>query len=283
MRRILPGILLLSVVILVPVGCKPPKDPDDGNLVLTLPTSEEPPSYAKERVSKLFVDGKDFSEPRGPKRQLKVVPAEGKDSVTVVYHFWPNTYTERIRTRVVTIPKGKTVEIDLTKEDPDKKDRIEPIYFPTPAAVVDEMCKWAKVGPDDVVWDIGSGDGRMVIQAVKNFNAKKGFGIDINEELVKKSTENAKEAGVGDRVTFRAGDALKVTDYSEATVVLLYIGDHLAERIAPDMKKTLKKGARIVSHRFRLGDWQPDEVKEINVLNNYDKLEDYKLLKWTIQ
>ncbi len=260
------------------------KDPADGNLVLVLPESSSPPSWAPDRVSKLTVEGVDFSTPRGTKRQLKVKPKEGKNSVTVVFSFWPNTYTNLIRSKVVKLDGDKAVTADLTKEDPDNPDKVKPIFFPTPYAVVDEMCKMGKVGKDDVVMDIGSGDGRMVIVGVKKFGAKKGIGIEIENYLVKKSNENAKKEGVTDKVEFRERDATTIKDFSEASVVLLYAGGFLNDKLKPVLRKTLKPGTRIVSHRFGFGDdWKPDETKKIRVKNNYDEDEDYELLLWTIK
>src|SRR5262249_1178627 len=152
--------------------------------------------------------------PRGPKRRLKVDrPADPKSSVTIVFSFWPNTYTNIIRTKKVVLPDGKSLDLNL--KDTQSDDQIRPIYYPTPTEVVEEMCRMGKVGKDDVVYDIGCGDGRMVITAAKKFGANKGVGIDINPELVTLCQKNAKEAGVGDKVEFKQGDALKIKDWSE--------------------------------------------------------------------
>jgi cyclopropane fatty-acyl-phospholipid synthase-like methyltransferase len=183
----------------------------------------------------------------------------------------------------VALVGGKAIAVDLTKKAPGDSEDIKPIYVPTPQKVVEEMCKLAKVGKDDVVYDIGCGDGRLVITAVKQFKAKKGVGIDIRAELVKKCKDNAKKAGVDDRTEFRAADALKIKDFSEATVVLLYLGDHLNLALRPTLRKTLKPGARVVSHRFLMGDWKPDRTVELRAKNLSDELDDYKLHLWTIK
>jgi predicted RNA methylase len=293
--RHLGSILMLSgVLALALVGCAgnsvgtdvPAEKPDGPygscTLNLTLPESSEPLPYAKERVSKLSIDGKDYSLPRKVKRSVKIDrPADPKTPVTIVFDFWPNTYTNIIRTKKVKLPADKTMDLDLSAKQSD--DDIRPIFVPTPNEVVEAMCGMAKIGKDDVVYDIGCGDGRLVITAVKKFGAKKGVGIDINEELVAKCKENGKEAGVNDRVEFKAGDALKIKDWSDATVVLLYLGDHLNEALRPALQKTLKPGARIVSHRFKMGDWKPDVSKTITAKNNYDKDEEYHLHLWTIK
>src|SRR5262249_52383154 len=198
------------------------------------------------------------------------------------YVFWINTYTEVTRTKKVKVEKGKTVKVDLTKADKDN-DRIWVIFVPTPEAVVDEMCKMAKITKDDVVYDIGCGDGRMVIHAVKKYGAKKGVGIDLKAERIKECNANAKKAKVTDKVTFLQKDALTIKDFSEATVVLLYLSNPLNEALRPTLQKTLKPGARIVSHRFKMGDWKPDSTKVIKAKDNYGEEDDFELHLWTIK
>ena len=100
--------------------------------------------------------------------------------------------------------------MDLNKEDPNQRDHVEVIYVPTPNKVVDEMLKMAKVGPNDVVWDIGCGDGRLVLMAVEKYGAKRGLGIDISPARIMESQENARLSPKKDRVEFKVGDALKL-------------------------------------------------------------------------
>ena len=143
---------------------------------------------------------------------------------------------------------------------------------------------FAAVGPDDVVYDIGCGDGRLVIQAVKFFGAKKGVGIDIRDSLILECLKNARREEVSDKVEFRVADALKIKDFSEASVVLLYLGDFLNHKLKPTLQGTLKPGSRVVSHRFLMGDdWPPDESITITATNNYGKQEEYHLHLWTIK
>ena len=257
--------------------------PSTANLVLILPESADPPKHAPERVTMLTIDGHDYTLPRSTRRHLFIEPAAGKDKITIEYSFWPNTYTNIIRTKVVPHSRSSKTDVDLTREDSATPDKIKPIYFPTPNEVVEAMLKLGDVGPDDVVHDIGSGDGRLVIMAVKKFNAKKGFGIDIEEYLVDKSRENARKEGVEGKVEFRAGDALELKDFSEASVVLLYIGTDLNLKLRPLLQKTLKPGSRVVSHRFKMGDWTPDRSVTIKAKNNYDEMEQYELHLWTIK
>ena len=252
-------------------------------LVLKLPFSVVPPPRSPERVSKLEIDGKDYSSPRRLTRTLEVDPKKGADTVTVVFTYWPTVYTRFTRTKVVKVVKGETVQVSLEKADPKVPDKIYVIYFPTPIEVVDAMCKLGGIGKDDVVYDIGCGDGRLVIQAVKKFGAKKAVGIDISAERIRECNANAKAAGVADKVMFLEKDALTIKDFSEATVVLTYMSDSLNEALRPTLRKTLKPGARIVSHRFRMGDWKPQETKVIKAKNNYGNESEYQLHLWTIE
>ena len=122
------------------------------------------------------------------------------------------------------------------------------IFVPTPQEVVDAMLKLAKVTKNDVIYDLGSGDGRIPITAAKTYGAR-GVGIDIDPQRIKEATENLKTAGVGDRVKFLNQD-LFTTDISEATVVTLYLLPSLNVKLIPKLNKELKPGTRIVSHAF---------------------------------
>lgn len=129
-------------------------------------------------------------------------------------------------------------------------------YVATPESVGHEMLRLAGVGPDDVVYDLGSGDGRLVIAAARDFGAR-GVGVEINPQLVGESQERAVRAGVADRLRFVWQD-LFVTPLREATVVTLYLGDALNLRLRPRLLAELAPGTRIVSHDFAMGDWRPD-------------------------
>lgn len=136
------------------------------------------------------------------------------------------------------------------------------IYVPTSDTVVDAMLKLARVESDDVVYDLGSGDGRIVIAAAKNYGAQ-GVGIDIDPERISESNQNARDAGVTDKVTFLEGDLFE-SDFREATVVTLYLLSRLNERLKPILLEQLKPGTRIVSHAFSMGDWEPEETQVID-------------------
>jgi len=129
-------------------------------------------------------------------------------------------------------------------------------YVPTPQAVVDRMLEIAKVGPSDYLIDLGSGDGRIVITAAKKFGAR-GFGVDIDPERIEESINNARRAGVSDRVAFYERDIFD-TSLTEATVITLYLLPKVNRELRPRLL-ALKPGTRIVSHDFSMGPWRPDQ------------------------
>lgn len=129
-------------------------------------------------------------------------------------------------------------------------------YVPTSNSVIDAMFKLAAITADDIVYDLGSGDGRIVIAAARKLGAH-GVGVEIDPELVKKATENARKAGVADKVRFVQGDLFQA-DLSSATVVTLYLSPTTNLRLAPKLQRELRPGARVVSNRFDMGDWTPD-------------------------
>ena len=144
-------------------------------------------------------------------------------------------------------------------------------FVATPQSVVEQMLELANVKPGDVVYDLGCGDGRVVITAAKQYGVR-AVGIDIDPERINQSLENARKAGVEDRVSFRNEDLFEA-DIREATVVSLYLLHSLNLKLRPKLWKELKPGTRIVSHNFGMGDW-PSE-KEIEVLSG-------RIYLWTI-
>ena len=130
-------------------------------------------------------------------------------------------------------------------------------FVPTPNSVIDAMLKLARVTPDDVLYDLGSGNGAIVIRAAEKFGAR-GVGVEIDSKLVKEATERARKRGVDGRVRFVQGDMFRA-DISDATVVALYLSASTNRRLAPKLMKELKPGTRVVSHRFDMYDWRPEE------------------------
>lgn len=136
------------------------------------------------------------------------------------------------------------------------------IYVPTPPAVVEAMLDMVKLRDGDVLYDLGSGDGRIPIAAARRKQVR-AVGIDIDPQRIAEANANAKAAGVTGEVSFRQAD-LFTSDFSDATVVTLYLLDTLNEKLRPKLLAELKPGTRIVSHAFRMGDWEPEKEETID-------------------
>ena len=156
--------------------------------------------------------------------------------------------------------------IAQTAAKPAEPRRPDVIFVPTPEDVVDEMLKIANVTGKDVLYDLGSGDGRIPITAAKKFGTR-GVGIDIDPERIKEANENLKTSGVGDKVRFIQGDLFQ-QDLSKATVITLYLLPALNLKLRPTLLK-LKPGTRIVSHDFDMGDWKPDKTAKVGTRSVY--------------
>lgn len=144
----------------------------------------------------------------------------------------------------------------------DSTPRLDVPYVPTPQEVVDKMLELGKVGKNDVVYDLGCGDGRIVITAAKQHGAR-GVGYDLNPVRIEEANANAKAAGVTDRVTFKVQDLFEA-DVSQATVVTLYLLPSVNQSLRPQLWKQLKVGTRIVSHSFDMGDaWPPEKTVRV--------------------
>jgi SAM-dependent methyltransferase len=135
-------------------------------------------------------------------------------------------------------------------------------YVPTSPQVVQAMLKMANVGKNDVVYDLGCGDGRIVVSAVKDFGAKSGVGVDIDPERIREAKHNARKAGITHKVSFFEGDLFK-TDLREATVVTLYLLPAVNLRLLPKLLDELKPGTRVVSHDFDMGEWKPEKTETV--------------------
>ena len=203
------------------------------------------------------------------------LPAGSSKTFTFVATWDPNTYTTMTRRRAVTVKPGEQLNVNLSVEDPN--DRVRVMYVPTPFDVADAMVKLAGVTANDVAYEPGCGDARVTIAAVKG-GAKKAVGIDIDPERVEDSRTRVKEAGLSDRIEIRLGDALDIKDLSTASVVFLYMGDHFNMLIRPNLWRELKVGARVVSHRFLMGDWKPDKT----ITMSSEVGGEYELHLWTI-
>jgi ubiquinone/menaquinone biosynthesis C-methylase UbiE len=165
----------------------------------------------------------------------------------------------------VVVVGGIAAGLQLPKRPPDVH------YTPTRHAVAEAMLELAGVTRDDVVFDLGSGDGRLPIIAAQTFGAR-GVGIEIDPKLVATARQNARDAGVSDRVTFIEGD-LFTADIAPATVVTLYLSTSMLRQLEPKLKSELRAGARVVSHQFWFQGWPPDRTTRV---------EFSELFLWTI-
>jgi len=135
-------------------------------------------------------------------------------------------------------------------------------YVASPSEIVDTMLELAGVTSSDIVFDLGCGDGRIVISAARKYGAH-GVGIDINPARVEEARANARSAGVADRVSFEVNDLFDA-DIHNATVIALYLLPDANLRLRPRLLRELKPGTRVVSHSFNMGDWKPDKQKVVN-------------------
>ena len=148
-------------------------------------------------------------------------------------------------------------------------------YVPTHEVVVEQMLALAKVTKNDVLYDLGSGDGRTVIAAARKFGTR-GVGVDINPQRIKEANENARKAKVTNLVQFRQGDLFEA-DISQATVVTLYLLPEINVKLRPKLFKELKPGTRIVSHDFDMGEWKPERVVQVQGPNR-----EHTLYSWVV-
>jgi precorrin-6B methylase 2 len=267
-------------------GCTSNPAPPAGStqIVVRLPKFEQFPDLdGKPRANRLTVAGRE--QPLDASQSGKEVTAlvEPGEKVEVEVTFWPVRYSKSVRKKTVAVKAGEKAEADLSEADPERPDHLEAIYFPTSKDLLAALMKAGEVGKDDRVLDIGCGDGRLVITAVKDYGARSGVGVDIQPELVDLSNETAKKAGVADRCAFRVEDALKMKDVSEYSVVFLYLGEELSARLQPLLRNTLKPGSRVVSHTFPVGDWKPDEVKNVMCKNNYGRDQEFPVYVYRVK
>ena len=169
--------------------------------------------------------------------------------------------SESVATQVAPAPS--VVPSPVASASPEApRPKLDVPYVPTPERVVAMMLDMAKVNKNDVVYDLGSGDGRIVITAAQKHGAR-GVGYDIDPERIKEANANAQTAGVTNRVRFVQGDLFQA-DLSEASVVTLYLLPEINLKLRPKLLKELKPGTRIVSHNYGLGDWDPIRTETID-------------------
>ncbi len=165
-------------------------------------------------------------------------------------------------------PAAPEDEVELGRSTLDETDVP---YVPTPPEVVTRMLEMAEVSEDDLVYDLGSGDGRIVIAAAEQFGAR-GVGIEIDPERIEEARQNARDAGVADRVEFRQQDLFEA-DIRPATVVTLYLLPSVNRKLRPKLFEELAPGTPVVSHDFDMNDWEPEQTVE---------LKSSRIYRWTI-
>ncbi|HEU4370655.1 MAG TPA: class I SAM-dependent methyltransferase [Methylomirabilota bacterium] len=141
--------------------------------------------------------------------------------------------------------------------------KLDVVWVPSPPAVITAMLEAAKVGPNDLVYDLGCGEGEILIEAATRYGAR-GVGVDLDPVRIKNARINAAKAGVADKITFVQQDLFK-TDITPATVVTLYLLPELNERLRPTLLRDLRPGTPVVSHDFAMGDWRPERTIEVQV------------------
>ena len=180
----------------------------------------------------------------------------------------------------VELKLGAPLTDDLRIAEPspgETQEKVKPDihYVPTPQQLVDVMLQMAEVKKSDVLYDLGSGDGRLVITAAKNYGTR-GIGIDIDPERIAEAKNNAAAAQVEDKVDFRQADLFK-SNFKDADVITLYLLDELNRRLRPQIFAQVKPGTRIVSHAFSMGDWEPDAERTVKI-----KGSEYNAYFWVV-
>lgn len=279
MKRILflvSGVLVFGTQSAAALDRVPAPFPTQGAASAATPITSRIAVTVPQNETEIVVEGTTMPG-TGTFRSFETPPLEtGKTYRYTFTATWqPNTYTTITRRKTVSFRAGEAIAVDLTVDDPNDRARVQ--YVPTPPDVADEMIRLAGVSAADVVYEPGCGDARITIAAVKG-GAKRGVGIDIDPERVADSRARVKDAGLEDKIEIRLGDALDIQDLSAATVVFLYMGDHFDLLIRPILWKELRVGARVVSHRFTMGDWKPDKTVSVSSVEG----DAYELHLWTV-
>ena len=162
---------------------------------------------------------------------------------------------------VISCSPSKPTATSQTVRKKRQKRKPDVIYYPTPPETVAEMLRLANIQSGDLLYDLGSGDGRIPIAAAKQFGIR-AVGIEIDPKLITEAESNARTAGVDQLVRFRNEDMFRI-DVSEATVVTLYLSEKLNVLLRPKLLRELRPGSRIISHDFRMGDWKPEQTVRV--------------------
>ena len=169
--------------------------------------------------------------------------------------------TGQLRALGTRVTRNGAATIQRSRQKKRRLRKPDVIYYPTPPETVTEMLRMAKIKKGDVLYDLGSGDGRIPIAAATQYGIR-AVGIEIDPKLVTEADENARQASVSQLVRFRNEDMFRV-NYNEATIVTLYLSEKLNVLLRPKLLRELRPGSRILSHDFRMGDWKPEETVRV--------------------
>ncbi|MCI0456800.1 MAG: TIGR03000 domain-containing protein [Gemmataceae bacterium] len=227
--------------------------------------------------ARLTIDGRETSQ-TGEQRRFVTPPlAPGRKFSYTLKATWTEGNRQIVRMAVARVEAGKETTIDLRHGSKDASSS-QIIYVPTPQHVVDKMLEMAKVTKDDIVYDLGCGDGRVIVSAAKKYGAR-GVGVDIDPVRIKESLANLRKEKVEKLVEIRQGDALKVDDLSRATVVMTYMLPEFMAKLKPVLLRHLKPGTRIVAHDYPLPGWEPDDTATIT---SKTRLYAHSLFLWRV-
>ncbi len=261
-------ITLVALLVLLALGWAVPavsqdKDKKPAVLILRVPAD-----------AKLEVDGLP-TKATGEVRKFESPPLAAGTYTYTIKIILNSGGADSTRMRQVKVEAGKEVEVDLR---PGKdKDTSEIIFVPTPQGVVEQMLEMAGVTKDDVVYDLGCGDGRIVVTAAKKYGAR-GVGVDIDPVRVKEALALVKKEGVEKLVEIRLGDALNVPDIAKATAVMTYMLPEFMARLEPNLQKNLKPGTRVVAHDYPMPNWKATQEKTVQSMNW-----EHRLYLWTVE
>ena len=234
-------------------------------------------------ASKVEVKVEDFvSKKSGSPRTFVTPPLEAGKTYTykITLLIEPNNYTKITRVKDVEFKAGDKIEVDMGPKTQLPDDKIVIRWVPTPKDIVEKMGELAKIGKDDIVYDLGCGDAVMLTTALKKYSAKKGVGIELDPKKVEEAIANVASAGLKDKIDIRKGDILelKEKEISDCSVMMLYMGNEMNMLLRPMLWRNLKVGTRVVSHRFEMGDWTPEKT----IVVNGEDGEEYTLHVWTV-
>jgi uncharacterized protein (TIGR03000 family) len=214
----------------------------------------------------------------GAERRFTTPPlAPGRTASYTLTAVWEEGSRRIKRMAVAKVRPGEETVVDLRPNSQDASSS-QVIYVPTPQKVVDKMLELAKVTKDDLVYDLGCGDGRVLVTAAKKYGAR-GVGIDIDPRRVQEALANVRKAGVEKLVEIRQGDALKVPDLARATVVTTYMLPEFMEKLRPVLREELRPGTRIVAHDYAIPAWPPQQTVTVPAPS---RIYAHTLFLWTV-